>query len=153
MIDLTATEIVIETLITELDLKAKIITHPGTLDDNVVNPRMITNLILSFKSIDYEAKRINPKTRCFSRLNTVNFNITINNNNLREHRVVYDLAQQIIVKLRGEIVARDLNGLAVSTASPIYISSFTYLPYDNDKACNKAEIVLSFDYVESYTVS
>ena len=151
MLDLINTENRIEAAIDATNIKAKLIVSPGNLDDRIANPRMASNIVVRFKNINYDSKRINPKASCFSRLNTANFEIIINQNNLRTHEKVYEIAMTCIDALRGLTVASDENGLIVSNSSPIYISEFRYRPYDDNKACNKAEIVLSFDYTEVYS--
>ena len=144
-------ELVKELLVVPLSQPAfDLSTTPANLDDLGVLTRRVSNVIIRFRSIDYDNAKINPKAKCFPRQNTANYTILVNNNNLRSHLDVYAIAQAIIYKLRGQIVARDTDNNIVES-SPIYISNAKFVDYDEIKSCHKMEIVLSFDYVEAYS--
>jgi hypothetical protein len=156
MISLSASEekigqVITELLVPPLAQPAFALTlHPGNLDDKAVGVRGASNVIVRFRSIDYESPAVTAS--CISQINTVNFNILVNNNNLRQHREVYSIAEAIIGKLRGrcDLLIAQLGSPQVGQ-KPAEIVSFSFTDFDDTKSCNKAEIMLSIKFIDSYT--
>lgn len=156
MLSLAATENRIEELIKELLISPlsqpafALNVTPSSLDDRAINARQVANVIVRFKKIDYEpTSAINPRSKCFSQINSVYFEIVVNSNNLRTHIEVYAIAQAIIAKLRGQSILIAAAGNFIQS-SPAEVSSFVYENYDTDKACNKATIFLMSKFTDQY---
>ncbi len=156
MISIASTETKIEELIRELLVTPlaqpafDLTTHPGNLDDANVGARRTSNVLVRFKSIDFDDNSTkNPAARCVTQVNWINFTILVNNNNLRTHRDVYAIAQAIMTKLRGKQVAVAEGGEHI-VGSKVIITSFSFDSFDKTKSCNKAEITLKFSYTDVY---
>jgi hypothetical protein len=156
MLSLAKTEERIEELIKELLVEPLsqpgfvLTVHPGDLDDRAVGPRGISNVLVRFKSIDYEDKlSVNPHSGCFSQVNVVNFEIIVNNNSLRSHNDLYNLAEAIVRKIRGKYIL--LNSANESfLQSTAMVTKFEYLAFDTNKACNKINLVISAKFTDTY---
>lgn len=151
MLNLAATEDKIGQLFTDNLLTPpltqpafKLTIHPGDLDDQAINARGVSSVIVRFDRIDYESPTVS--SRCTSQLNEVCFKILVNNNNLRTHRDVYHIGEAIIRLLRGRC-----DMLSGVTHKPVEVKSFEFTPFDKTKSCNKAEIVVCAKFVDTYT--
>lgn len=156
MLSIAATEDVIGSLIEELLVVPlaqppfALTLHPGDLDDRAIGARGVSSVILRFKSINFEDKAsINPLASCFAQVNVVNWEILVNNNNLRTHRDTYSIAQAIIRKLRGRKLLVSASG---DTFAQSYseVTEFRYMTFDENKSCNKAVIVVSSRFTDTY---
>lgn len=159
MINLAATEQQFEDLINELLVPPlsqpafDLTIHPGDLEDRAVGVRRGSNVIVRFSHLELESQLDkNPRANCATQINEAHFNIRVNNNNLRTHRDVYAIAEAIIKKVRGRKVAVMVNNES-QLSSPISITKFSFDSYDDNKACNKAEIQLAFKYTDTYQQS
>ena len=130
----------------------KLRVFPGELED-LGKPIKCNHVQVQFKNIKYEEySQLKFGQRCIVQINKVNFNILVQNNNLRTHTDVYDIAGAVIQRLRGKCVLQPVAGNTVQGESPVQVTDYSFGKVKNGGACYQSNIDIMSCFTDTYMV-
>ena len=157
MIDIKATEQKISAALDPATLVAtygcpayKLRAFPGELEE-LGKPINCNHVQVKFSNIQYDKYTdLKFSQKCITQINEVYFNILIQNNNLRSHTDVYEIATAVILELRGSCLLTNLQQDIIQGQSPAQITDYTFKKVANGGACYQSEISLMNYFTDVY---
>lgn len=155
MIDLVATE---DRIRQEVQIVAddpatafKLRVYPGSLDELGKAYQCLVGLI-SFKNIDLPQVEGNKFNRsCHQQIITTNWEIKLLSVNIRDHQKIYNIACEIIQRLRGKCLLVQKADSTIQGQSPTVVTNFGFKEA-RDGYCYRFVIDFSMTYTDNYKI-
>ena len=130
----------------------KLRVYPGSLDD-LGKPIQCNHVVVQFRELDFENKSQKNFNLCkVVQINVCRFNILVQSNNLRTHREIYQIAQDVICQLRGKKLLVQADKSLVQGQNPFRITSFTFdTDIKNGGVCYQSNIDIEASFTDTYT--
>lgn len=129
----------------------KLRVFPGSLEE-LGKPINCNHIHVKFLNIDFEEyKDLSMTRRCVTQVNKVNFGVFVQNNNLRKHTDVYQIANAVIRTLRGRKLLVNVAGDEIQGQSQAQITKFDFSDVKNGGACYQTEIDVMCKFTDVYT--
>ena len=157
MINIRLSEELIEQLLNELLQPGsntpafKLRVYPGDLED-LGKPINANHVVVQFSRINYDNKQDRNFNLCkVTQMNVVYFTILVQTNNLRNHREVYDIAQAVVRKLRGQKILVNDDREPHTNQNCCRVSQFSFKNISNGGVCYQSTIEIESTYTDIYT--
>lgn len=130
--------------------KYKLRVFPGTLEE-LGKPINCNHIHVKFLYISFdEYEDLSLTRKCITQVNEVYFGVYVQNNNLRKHTDVYQIANAVIRSLRGCKLLVNETGDEIQGQSPAQVTKYEFTDVKNGGACYQSEINVMCKFTDIY---